>query len=273
MVTTFEVVGGRIEKGLVAPTMAAASALLPEGAYTTLRTYGGTRVVRLREHVRRLTSSIDRTASAPLEEAAVRNAIAEVLRATGHAETRLRLTFAPPRLFMSAENFVPLPPSFYELGVSCSTVPLRRQNPKAKDTRFASEAERAYQALPPGVHEGLLVSGNAILEGLSSNFFACHEGTLRTEEERALDGVTRCMVLEVAASVVPIVRDAIRLDELPRVSEGFLTSVSRGILPVIAIDGERIGSGQPGSLAARLSKLFDELVEREAEDVGRAAGP
>jgi len=269
MIATFEVVGPRIERSFEAPTMAASSALLPQGAYTTLRTFGGSRVVRLREHVRRLTSSIDgATAFASLEEAAVRDAIAQVLRATGHVETRLRLTFAPPRLFVSSESFAPLPPSFYELGVSCVTVPLSRKNPKAKDTRFASEAERAYKALPPGVHEGLLVSGTDILEGLSSNFFACHAGTLRTEEARALDGVTRSMVLEVAAAVVPVLRDAIRLDELPRVSESFLTSASRGILPVVAIDAVSLGSGRPGPLNARLTKLFDELVEREAEDLG-----
>jgi branched-subunit amino acid aminotransferase/4-amino-4-deoxychorismate lyase len=202
-----------------------------------------------------------------LEEAVVRSAIAQALRGTGHVETRLRLTLAPPRLFVSAESFAPLPHSFYELGVRCATVPLSRQNPKAKDTRFVSVAERAYHALPPDVHEGLLVSENAILEGLSSNFFACHEGTLRTEEDRALDGVTRSMVLEIATSVVPVLREAIRLEELPRVSESFLTSVSRGILPVVAVDGGRIGSGRPGPLVSRLSTLFDELVQREAEAV------
>src|SRR5262245_12932034 len=140
MVATFEIAGDGIERSFDAPTMAATSARLPQGVYTTLRTYRGTRVVRLREHVRRLTSSIDGTsASGSLEEPAVRKALAQVLRATGHVETRLRLTFAPPRLFLSAESFAALPPSFYELGVRCSTVPLRRQNPKAKDTRFASE--------------------------------------------------------------------------------------------------------------------------------------
>src|SRR5262249_40292023 len=139
----------------------------------------------------------------------------------------------------------------------------------AKDTRFVPQAERAYRALPAGVHEGLLVGEEgALLEGLSSNFFAWHEGELRTEEERALDGVTRSIVLEVAMSSVPVRREAVRLADLPRVAESFLTSASRGILPVVAVGGRSIGSGRPGPLTMRLTKLFDQLLEREAADVG-----
>ena len=268
MVVTFEVIGRRVARFLESPSLSATTSQLPQGAYTTLRTYGRTRIVRLREHVARLNGSAAwQTSVAVVDEGTARSAIAQALAASGHDETRLRLTFAPPRLFVSAESFAPLPASFYEQGVPCSTLPLRRHNPKAKDTRFVLEAERAYRGLPPGVHEGLLVSEGAILEGLTSNFFACHEGFLRTEEERALDGVTRAMVLEVAAALVTVRRDAIRLEELPRLSESFLTSASRGILPVVAIDGATIGSGRPGPVTTKLATLFAELVEREAESV------
>src|SRR5262245_6142674 len=108
MVVTFEAIGPGIERAFEAPTMAATTGRLPQGAYTTLRTHDRTRVVRLREHVHRLTNSIAGPGeSASLDEAAVRSAIAQALRATAHAETRLRLTFAPPRLFVSAESFAP----------------------------------------------------------------------------------------------------------------------------------------------------------------------
>ena len=52
MVTIFELVGGRPKLFASAPTMAEASALLPHGAYTTLRTYEtGRRVLTLdRKH-------------------------------------------------------------------------------------------------------------------------------------------------------------------------------------------------------------------------------
>ena len=54
---------------------------------------------------------------------------------------------------------------------------------------------------------------------------------LRTEEARVLLGVTRALVLEVARGHLPMHTTAIRQEELPAVSEAFVTSVSREILP------------------------------------------
>ena len=90
----------------------------------------------------------------------------------------MTLTWAPPRLFAAVEPFTPLPAALYESGVSCLTLPIRRENPHAKDTRFLETAAAAYGSLPPGRHEGLLVAEDgAVLEGLSSNFFAVREGS------------------------------------------------------------------------------------------------
>ena len=115
------------------------------------------------------------------------------------------MTFAPPELFASVEPFEPLPESLYEDGAWCVTVPLRREEPQAKDTRFLASAQGAYRDLPAGVHEGLLLGEDgALLEGLSSNFFAVVDGVLRTEDARALHGMTRALVLELARGVVPV---------------------------------------------------------------------
>jgi branched-chain amino acid aminotransferase len=240
---------------------------LPAGAYTTLRTYGRTRVVRLADHVRRLEESARlQGREAPLDLASVRATVAEALDRTGHPESRLRLTWAPPRLFVSVEPFVPPPEALYREGVRCATVPLRRDNPHAKDTRFIDTAGRAYAALPPGVHEGLMVAEDGtILEGLSSNFFAIRDGRLHTEQERVLAGLTRSLVLEVAG--LPRAPRGLRVDELPAAAECFVTSASRGVLPVVAVDGVTIGAGTPGPLTLAIRARYDAAVAREAEDV------
>src|SRR5687768_10634957 len=106
-----------------------ASAALPSGSYTTLRTYGGRSLVRLDRHVERLrTSVVPPNPPQGLPEARVRKAIAAALEATGYAESRLRLTFAPPRLFVSVEPFSPLPEALYREGVACATVRVHREN-------------------------------------------------------------------------------------------------------------------------------------------------
>jgi branched-chain amino acid aminotransferase len=247
----------------------------PDGVYTTLRTYHGNRVLRLDQHVRRLNDSATlRGLAGQVDETHARRAVALALVKAGHPESRLRLTFVPPRLFVGIEPFIPLPAALYREGVSCATIPLQRRNPHAKDTRFATEAASAYQALPPGIHEGLMVTPDgALLEGLSSNLFALVDGALRTEEARALLGVTRSLVIEVAQAVVPVVALAPMRRDLHRFEEFFLTSVSRGVLPVVRIDGHVVGTGHPGPVTLDLMAGFGSLVEREAEPVALAPSP
>ena len=264
MVRTFEVTNGDARERAPAENLAQASARLPDGAYTTVRTYGGNRVLRLAQHVRRLEESAGTPEA--LDEQGVRAGLAAAVRKAGHPESRLRLTWVPPRLFAAVERFEPLPATLYDAGVACVTLPVRRQNPHAKDTRFLETASAAYGSLPEGRHEGLMVGEDgAILEGLSSNFFAIRGGVLHTEEERALLGVTRSLVLEVARSVLPLATTAIRMEQLGEVGESFITSASRGILPVVRIDEAWIGGGKPGDLTRDLRARFEEQIAREAE--------
>ncbi|MET0554446.1 MAG: aminotransferase class IV [Vicinamibacteria bacterium] len=240
---------------------------LPSGAYSTLRTHGGTGVMRLEDHVRRLVESVRlQGIEAPLDPRSVRGAVAAALARTGHSESRLRLTWAPPRLLVSVEPFTPPAEALYRDGVRCVTVPVKRSNPHSKDTRFIGTAGAAYQTLPPGVHEGLMVAEDGtILEGLSSNFFAVREGALYTEDERVLPGLTRSLVLEV--SPLPRAPRGLRVAELPTAEECFITSASRGVLPVVAVDGVTIGAGTPGARTAEIRTRFDAAVARDTEDV------
>jgi branched-chain amino acid aminotransferase len=250
-------------------SLAASSEALPAGAYTTFRTFGGRGVLRLAAHLRRLEESTAlQGRPGSVDDAAARRAIAEALDATRHPESRVRLTFAPPRLFVAVESFESLPARLYADGVACVTLALHRENPHSKDTRFIATAQQAYARLPEGVEEGLLVAEDgAVLEGLSSNFFAVRTGELWTEEARVLAGVTRSLVLEVAAGVLPVRREAVRKDALAHLEEAFVTSVSREVLPVTRIDGGRIGDGRVGPRTRAIMDAFAALVAHEREEL------
>jgi branched-chain amino acid aminotransferase len=270
---TFEVHDDGLAATGSADSLNGASAALPSGAYTTLRTYGAHRVLRLDDHARRLEQSAAALGQpdVTIDGRRLRRALAAALRATGFPESRIRITAAAGRLFLSVEPFEALPDLLYRDGVACATVPVRRERPEAKDTRFISEATKAHTALPAGTHEGLLrADDGGLLEGLSSNFFALRNGTLQTEGTQALAGVTRSLVLELAQARVPVSLEAVHVAELPEVSECFLTSVSRGILPVVKIDGRSIGPGTPGPFTHQLAVDLDALALRDAEDIGRS---
>jgi branched-subunit amino acid aminotransferase/4-amino-4-deoxychorismate lyase len=234
--------------------MAEASAALPDGSYTALRTYAHDRVVRLQAHARRLRESTALLGqAAELDDRRLRRAVAGALRATGHGESRLRVLFAPPRLFVSVEPFEPLPEAIYERGVWCVTTTLQRPNPQTKDSRLIA---------------ALIVGADgSLLEGLSSNVFALHHGVLHSEAERALPGLTRALVLEAAQGLVPFAPSPARIADLPEVAECFLTSASREVLPVVRIDEALIADGRPGPVARELRRRLRDAIAREAISV------
>lgn len=250
-----------------------ATLLLPAGAYTTLRTYQRWRVLHLEDHFRRLEESA-LLAGQPvqLDRPHLRQALRRAVQAYPAAEeVRLRLVLdlhqEPGTLYICVQALTLPPAQVYQNGVAAVTCTLQRNLPKAKLTDFIPQATQARQSLPPGANEALLVDEQGyILEGSSSNFFAVKEGTLYTAEQGVLDGITRRMVLrQIERLRLPLVKAPISRADLPRLSEAFITSASRGVLPVVRIDDQIIGDGRVGPLTKTLMQAYSAALEAELE--------
>jgi len=250
-----------------------ASRNLPSGAYTTLRTYSHKNAIRLREHLTRLRESAKlKGYDIVIDENRIREAIRWVLRQEEvEQENRLRLTMdlsqEPGSVYLSIEKLHVPPILAYEEGVRVVTCDLHRVQPLAKLTDFIAPASDYRQALAVGINEALMVNSKGeILEGLSSNFFAIRASTLITADEEVLAGITRALVIDAARQVnLPIEYRAVQLGEIPQIDEAFITSASRGILPVCKIDHSLIGNGHPGVITKTLSAAFDRLIADEQE--------
>lgn len=253
---------------------------LPDGTYTTLRTFDGNRFLRLDAHVDRLTGSARLLGKeAELDRSRLRQALADVLARTGFPESRLRITLpldaksaaraptdAPVEVYISIEPFEGVDPTLYETGVRAITMLIARVSPRAKATGFIAPSRTLKAGLPREVYEVLMVTGDGrILEGFTSNFFAFLEGRLFTAGEGVLEGITRSVVLELAEEMFPVERRAPRVSEIAHFDEAFITSSSRGVLPVVVINEEMVGEGAPGPLTRRLSRRYDEYVVQAAK--------
>jgi branched-chain amino acid aminotransferase len=270
MVETFEWVQGRGQRAQVSgTTLDEVSQALPEGTYTTLRTYSGTRILDLPHHLARLDESLRLlNGAANVNPQQLRRALAQALAATGYAESRVRVTvpLAGAPIYVSVEPFTPYPPDLYRDGVSTVTMPIARQNPRAKSTAFIAPSRELKGGLPPGVHEVLMVDlQGTLLEGFSSNFFGVLAGELRTADEGILAGITRGMALQAAEGLLPIRFEPVRQDDIPRLSEAFITSSSREVMPVVRIDDTTIGNGRPGPVTQAIARRFDDLVRQRSE--------
>jgi branched-subunit amino acid aminotransferase/4-amino-4-deoxychorismate lyase len=93
-------------------------------------------------------------------------------------------------------------------------------------------------------------------------------GEICTAEREILLGVTRRTVIRVARGKGFDVRYiSLKLDQLSALSEAFITSSSRGIVPVVQIDGFTVGEGKVGSITKQLISAYEEYVLKTAEKI------
>ena len=107
---------------------------------------------------------------------------------------------------------------------------------------------------------GIVDSDGFVTEGASSNaWIVTKDGRVvtRSADHGILAGITRAVLMEVMEAL------QIRLEERPftpaeahEAAEAFVTSASQIVMPVVAIDGQTVGNGQPGGIARRLREEF-----------------
>ncbi len=121
--------------------------------------------------------------------------------------------------------------------------------------------QAAYEA---GAFEAWMIEDGHVTEGTSSNAYIVKDGRVITcpLSNRILAGVTRRSLFRLAAESGVIIEERrFTLSEAYESDEAFLTSASNFVLPIVEIDGNRIGGGQPGPVARRLRALFIEMAK------------
>lgn len=245
-----------------ATSLAEAIPFEPRGVYTVGRTYNRLFTLLFDEHLARLAESA-RLESIParIDRAALRDALRRLIESSDYTDARFRITIphhAPHTAIISLERLIPILPEVYENGVRVVTLHMARHNPAAKSTTWMSARKAATDAFPPGVYEGILVDeGGHLLEGTSSNFYAVMDGVLRTAGEGVLHGIAQRVVETVAPDIIPIDWRPVRADQLWALDEAFLTSASRGVVPIVMIDAQIIADGRPGPVTRRLGAAYD----------------
>jgi branched-subunit amino acid aminotransferase/4-amino-4-deoxychorismate lyase len=255
---------------------------LPFGVYTVFRTFDHNKFLHLGTHLDRLEQSTALLGwKFTLGRPALRRALHQVCTAYTHADARVRVDIlARPatqldtssRVLLTLAPFVPVPAALYEEGVRVGLAPrLHREQPRAKKADFALARQEYPRGLPDAYDYLLLDEAGRILEGSSSNFYAVREGVVWTAGEGVLAGVTRRIVLQLIAELeIPLRLQAVPLAAVKRLQEAFMSSSSRGLLPIVAIDGNRVGDGRPGPITRRLMAAYEQYV---AVAIRPAIGP
>ena len=264
-----------------------------DGLFETVRVCESTPLF-LSRHLRRLLNGLEQLAFVPVpweaakleqrcQQAIAHNAIDDGVLKIVVTRGPSRRGFEPPveaqpTLIIQTVNLSPQPPSLKGKG-DLSSLHLREglhaiiapwkvdpasplcyvKHLSALDKVLAKQAAR--QA---GADEALFQNSDGYLtEGTASNLFAVLGKQVVTPAVGCglLPGITRGLLVET----YPIVETELSLAALAQVTEAFLTNAVAGVRPLVRLNDQPIGSGEPGPLTAAVAEHYHKLELQELE--------
>jgi D-alanine transaminase len=254
-----------------------------DGVYEVCEVRGG-RLVDERKHLARLERSLTEIRMpVPMSPAALRVVLRETLRRNRVRDGLLYLQvtrgvarrdhgFPPPgtkpSIVVTARSIDRAKlEGQAETGVAIVTVPDNRwERVDIKTIALLPNVLARQSARDQGAREAWFVDRDGfVTEGSSSNaWIVSKAGAIVTRPAAGgiLKGITREVALEVATQQgLKIEERKFTVAEALAAREAFLTSATQVVMPVVRIDGSKVGDGRPGAVARALRARFHDTAE------------
>ena len=270
-------INGEILEGADAKVSASDSSFLYGiGLFETMRADGG-EVFGLDDHLDRLFASAEKLhIKSDYDREYVTDAIYKTLKANSLTDARLRLTLTngpagdegKSTLLISATEFTPYPPEFYEKGVTVILSDIK-QNPTDPNCGHKTTSYSARMAALGTAHQKRateaiwFTTDNRLAEGCVSNVFLVKGSVVLTPpvETPVLGGVMRKTICEIAKQKgIEVVEKDLFIADLLGADEVFLTNVVMGALPVVAVEAHTVGDGKVGTVTKKLIAALEKIL-------------
>src|SRR5574343_944776 len=253
--------------------------LYGDGVYEVIPVYSR-KAFRIDEHLKRLQATLDGIKMAnPLPAADWKAVILRLIEAapwddqsiylqvTRGADDKRDHAFPPASVpstaFAFASPLVTTPAEVRAKGVGAITVPdLRWSRCDLKVVSLLANVLARQQAVEVGCAEALLIRDGYVKEGAASNIFIVKDGVLLAPPKThlMLPGITYDVILELAEQhQQPLVVRELSEAELRGADEVWMTSSTKEVLPIVTLDGQPVGSGTPGPLAAQMWQDYQDF--------------
>ena len=260
--------------------------LYGDGVFEGIRSYDGL-IFKLSQHIERLYESAHTIMLAiPMTKAAMAEVVKRSLRVNRLYNAYIRLVVtrgvgdlgldprkcARPTVFAIADKIRLYPKSLYERGLSLITVATQRNvpealNPQIKSLNYLNNILAKIEAINAGYEEAIMLSHSGyVTECTGENLFIVKGRQLLTPPPYigVLRGITRGTVMDLGARARLTVREEmLTRHDLFNADEVFLTGTAAEIVPVVKIDGRRIGSGRPGAVTKQLQAAFRQVTKTD----------
>jgi D-alanine transaminase len=169
----------------------------------------------------------------------------------------------PPTIYISVARFTPYSEFALTGAPAISHPDLRWGRCDLKTLNLLPNVLASQTAKEKGAFEAMLIRDGVVTEGTKTNFFGVVDGTLRTHplDSHILPGITRSVLRDLAREVsIDLDETPIRSDEIPRLSELFLTGTTTDVMPIVKLDDKPVGKGKPGELTRKLQRVLAESL-------------
>ena len=260
--------------------------LYGDGVFEGIRSYNRL-VFRLKEHIDRLFRSADAIElKMPMTKIELTDVIIKTLKANDLKDAYIRVVITrgvgdlgldprkckKPTVFIITDKIALYPKEFYQKGLEIVTAATRRNlpqglNPKIKSLNYLNNILAKIEAIRAGTEEAIMLTHDGyVAECTGDNIFIVNHGELITPpvDIGALEGITRDAVIALARRIaMPFSEKMLKMKDIYAASEVFLTGTAAEIIPVVNIDGRKIGNGAPGEITLRLMKEFREMTKAD----------
>ena len=233
--------------------------LYGSAVFETIRTYNK-KIFRLNDHLARLYMSAEIMGFRPKWiYKKTYTELCKVLENIKWSNAKIRVILTKKDIIITVEQLKEKPISMYVNGIKLVSFHGKRNIPHAKKLSDAFCFLAKQHAKNCRAYEALLVDAKTyVRECAYANVFWVKNGKIQTTNKDILFGITRETVVELADNKVEF--DGIKYKNILDSEEVFITQTTSGILPVVEIDGQRIGSGRPGPITKKLMSKLDRLV-------------
>ena len=140
-----------------------------------------------------------------------------------------------------------------------------RRDIKTTQLLYPSMANMAAKAAQ--VDDAWFVDDGTVTEGTSNNAYIVKGNRIITRplSEAILHGITRAAVLRFAHEAQMVVEERpFTIAEAKAADEAFITSASAFVMPVVEVDGTKVGKGTPGPVTARMREIYLDEMRKSA---------
>ncbi len=200
----------------------------------------------------------------------LRNAYIKCLVTRGRPREGVRdLRSCTPTIIIFVTPYVwILPPEQFETGARVNIASVRSIPPQSLDPRIKSVSRLHFdlaslETYAAGMDETIMLDLDGhVTEGPGFNVFMAKNDVLFTPPAGILRGITRDTVMELASEagmdmqVTPLTAyDLLAADEV------FLSSTAGGVMPVVEVEGRRIGDGKAGAATRQIHERYWQMRE------------